>query len=309
MKKWFVFIFIFCWAVPGSSVALADGEHVAIVKGRSLPPYEEAVQGMRKSLSESGPSWVIDLYDLEGHPEEKKREIVEQLLKNQTKLILTVGSEAAQAFRDEADNLPVVMAMVYDPVGEGLADEQRHYGAYLKVSFDQRFSVLKKVAPSLKTLALLRRAGTKASLVEEAKNAASQNGLQLIVMDVESMGKFSNVLEETSKKSQALVMILDQEIYNSSTAKELLLFSAREKYPVLAVAPNYVQAGALMSVSSDFQENGATAGKLAARLLKGETPSTHFMPTEKIRVAWNKRIAGVFGIDAALQEGVVDDVY
>ena len=310
MKKPLVYFFVFF--ILGAAVFCSPvwaGGHIAVIQGRSLPPYEEAIQGIRQSLSQSDPSWNIDVYDLEGHPDDKKGPIVDLIRKSGAKLVLTVGTEAAQAFRDEFDDLSIVMMMVYDPVGEGLADEQHHYGVYLKVSFDQRFSILKKIVPSLNTLSLLRRAGTKTSLVEEAKIAAATNGLQLVVIDLESLDKFSQVLKEASSKSQALVMILDQEVYNNSTAKELLLFSAREKYPVLALASNYVQAGALMSVSSDFRDNGATAAKLASRLLKGETFEEHFVPTEKIRVAWNKRIAGIFGIDAPKAEGVIDDVY
>jgi putative ABC transport system substrate-binding protein len=300
-----LFLFAFNLVLLDSAGA---GTHVAIVKGRPLPPYEEAIQGIREGLLQSDSSLDVDVHDFEGRFDQTEA-IVEQLRKDGTKLVIAVGTEAAQALRNEVGDLPLVMAMVYDPVGEGLADEQHHYGAYLKVSFDREFSILKKIMPGWKTLALVRRKGTKTALVEEAGQAAERSGLKLVVLELESLDQLSSTLEEASHKSDALLMILDQEIYNTSTAKELLLFSARKKYPIIALSSNYVQAGALMSVSSDFRSNGLTAGKLAARLLKNETSKPHFMPTEKLKTVWNKRIAGVFGIAAPADEGQVDETY
>ena len=157
-------------------------------------------------------------------------------------------------------------------------------------------------------MTLLRRQGTKGGLAEEAIQEAGKNGFELTIMELESLDKFTQSLEKASAISQALIMILDQEIYNGSTAKELLLFSARKKYPVIAISPNYVQAGALLSISSDFYSNGATAGKLGISLLKGEEPPIHFLPTEKIKVAWNERIADLFGIPPP-PDGEVDEKY
>jgi putative tryptophan/tyrosine transport system substrate-binding protein len=285
------------------------GAHVSIVKGRSLAPYEQAIQGIRESLLEADPTLEVDVHDLKGKKEEAGRALAQELRQAGSKLVITVGSEAAQAMKEELKDLPMICAMAYDPIEEGLVDPSHHYAVYLKVSFEKRFAILKKVLPNFKTLALIHRKDTKAAVLKEARVAADKAGLELAVLELGSMDHFSRVLEEASKKSQALIMILDQELYNQATAKELLLFSARKKYPIIAFAPNYVQAGALMSVSSDFRGNGAAAGRMAAQLLKGNGLADRFVQTEQVRIAWNQRIAGIFGISAAVPQREFDEIH
>jgi len=280
--------------------------HVAIVQGRAaLKPYQQAVEGIRQGLGREGDPQV-DIYDLNGDVSQGPQ-IAGQIKQKNTKLVFTVGTEAFQAMKGQLNDLPIIMTMVYDPVGEGLADEHSR-GAYLKVSFDRQFSMFRKLVPPIKKLAMLYPKNMKRSWNEEARSAAAKNGMELALVGFESLDQFSAALEEASKQSQMLVMVLDQELYNSSTAKELLLFSARNKYPIAAIASNYVKAGALFSISADYQENGITAGKMGAQMLSGITPSEAFVATERLNIAWNKRIADLCSIPSP-PSGQVDEIY
>ncbi len=270
-----------------------------------MKPYQQAVDGIREGLGrEADPQ--VDLFDLNGDVS-KGPQVAGEIKQKDTKLIFTVGTEAFQAMKGQLNGLPVIMTMVYDPVGEGLADEHSR-GVYLKVSFDRQFALFSKLVPPIKKISLLYRKDKDTQWTEEAKAAAVKNDLELVLIGFTSLDQFSASLEQASKQSQMLVMILDQELYNSSTAKELLLFSARNKYPIAAIAPNYVKAGALFSVSADYRENGVAAGKMGAQLLKGDTPPQAFVPTEKLRVAWNKHIADLCAVPSPA-EGQVDENY
>src|SRR3989338_4242402 len=102
MKKYLItvlFMFSGVFLIVSSAVT-AEEAHVSIVTGRSLAPYEEAIRGIKESLSRSGLSLEVDVHNFEGKLDDKQK-IVDELRKDGAKMVITVGSEAAKALKDE----------------------------------------------------------------------------------------------------------------------------------------------------------------------------------------------------------------
>ena len=77
-----------------------------------------------------------------------------------------------------------------------------------------------------------------------------------------------------------------------------LIGAAREcKVPVFSPSPFEVMQGATLSYFPDFQEGGVQAGRMIARVLKGEKPAAiPFYRVERTRVAVNEAEAGKLGL-------------
>jgi putative ABC transport system substrate-binding protein len=82
------------------------------------------------------------------------------------------------------------------------------------------------------------------------------------------------------------------------TGFEILIKAANEcKIPVFSPAPFEVLHGAVASFFPDFQEGGVEAGKMIARILKGESPGKiPFYQLKTAKLAVNPASAGKAGV-------------
>jgi ABC-type uncharacterized transport system substrate-binding protein len=261
-----------------------------------MPPYEQAVQGIQHGLKLKGVDVRLDVYNIEGNIQ-KGTDVLKQIREKKTNLVFAVGTEAYKAVSSLSD-IPIVTAMLVDPEGEGIVKNAPNvYGAYLKVPFEQQFELIKKIVPELNPIAIICWCEPgKKRVAAEAQPAAERKEITVVPIKIESIKNFPDALEQASRDSKALLMAFDNELYNSATSKELLLFSARNKFPLIAFAPNYVKSGALLSFSSDYAENGKSAANLGANILQNQIPGNRFVPTGEVWVAWNSNVAKTFGI-------------
>ena len=254
--------------------AFAGPKQAAIVLSRDLPPYQQAASGIKQEFKKSGVEAAFDLYNIDGDLQ-KSAGFAREIQNKNTDIVFTIGTEAFKGMTENLKEIPVAAAMLVDPVGEGLVapNQKNIYGAYLQVPFQERFRRLKKIVPNLYPVSLIYL--KHSSLFQEADAAAKNSGFKLVPIGVSSIQEFPAALEQAARDSKALMMILDNDLYNSATSKELLLFSARNKFPVIAFSPNYVKSGALLSFSSDFTENGAGTARLAFSILNNESIKEH----------------------------------
>jgi putative tryptophan/tyrosine transport system substrate-binding protein len=289
-------IFMFLVVLPEIG---ADTTHrVAVVISRRLGPYAEAAQGIRQYFRDQSSDAVIDQYDLEGDPE-KAAQITSEIVNRNTNLIFAVGTEATQAALTHTENLPVVTSMVYDPRAEGMIEasqEKRVYGALLAVPWDTQFELIRNVMPSWKRLAIIYRPEGNQELIAAAEAEAQTFGFELVLLPLSSMLDFSQTVREARKKADALVMVLDRVIYNRTTTKELFLFSARHKFPIISFSPNHVKSGALISLSTNFHQNGKDAASIGIFLLQSEKVKHRFVASKEVWITWNKHVANALEI-------------
>lgn len=282
---------------------------VAIVQSRTMAPYALAVEGLQQELRKLKIDAQFNFYNIEGDIQ-KGEEISKRILERRVVLVFAIGTEAFKALSGYLNEIPIITVMLVDPEGEGIVakDKTNVYGAYLKVPFEQIFHLIKKIVPDLNPIALIYLENRNEA-VSEALAAADQGGISLVPFKIDSVKEFSKALDEISKRSKALLMTIDNELYNSATVKELLLFSARNKFPIIAFSPSYVKSGALLSFSSNFLENGKSAARLSVPILQGKPVKQRFVPTENVWTAWNKHVAGVFKISLPREGGAEIDEY
>ncbi|MCB9800491.1 MAG: hypothetical protein H6757_07025 [Candidatus Omnitrophica bacterium] len=295
-------VFLCFFWVQSSAFAdsAGNGYRVAVIKSRLLAPYDQAARGINDFLSRKDPSISVDFYELDGDLH-KWEEISRELVQSHTNLLMPVGTEAAQAVLSKDPGLPVVTAMVYDPFGtEGVLrghDPDRFYGAPLKISWEARFRWLKKYMPGWKRYAIIYRPALNPSLIEDVSVIASAYGLEIMPLPIESLANLREMIENAYKYSDALLMTLDRTIYNQATAKELFLFSARYRYPVISFSPAYVESGALMSFSVLFEHNGQDAARIAWNLLEAKMVAPHSEEPADMQITWNLSVAKTLGIE------------
>ena len=283
-------------SIPSSSAG--ESSRVTIVISRNLAPYQETVKEIEVEFLRRDIDVELSYYQLSGAVE-KGEDVLEKMHEEGSKIAVTIGTEAFLAMKPHMNSIQVVAAMIYDPMGEGLLDGiedlETVSGAYLKVPYVIQFALLQEIMPEIKKLSLIYFLNRKEALAE-VRAAASQNSMEIVAFGIKKLKDFLPTLDQARSNSDAFLMVLDQDLYSTSTSRELLLFSARNRFPVIAFSPNYVESGALISFSADYRNNGRAAAQKVVQILKGENVKSHWMPPQELVVAWNQRTANALEI-------------
>jgi len=277
---------------------------VAIINSRDLGPYNTAIESIEKHLKQELKAVEIRQYSLEGKID-KGAAVGKKVTADKNDLLITVGTEATQVAMEHTSDVPIVTSMVYSPQAEGLVrgDQQlRVYGAPLAVPWTNQFKLLKELLPQWQSYAIIYRPGAAQSLMAGVNTAAEQNALNLSLHEIENLADLTTSAKAAAEESDALIMVLDRQLYNRTTVKELFLFCARKRYPIITFSPNYVASGALLSLSVDYEENGKDAALLSALLLKNSSPiKEHFSAPSKVLLTWNSNVADSLSINLSKQ--------
>jgi putative tryptophan/tyrosine transport system substrate-binding protein len=271
---------------------------VGIVLSQPLAPYQEAATGIQEGLAGLPLDITTDVYQLKGDPGDQER-IVQELLDHETSLIFAVGTEAYRALAPRVKDIPLVIAMVYDPLHEFDLDpdEDRNvYAAALRVPYEQQLMIFKEHVPAIKKVAVICMSGDETAIAAELRLGQKGTGLEIVPIALTDLKDLEPALAKVRTEAEAFLMILDKSIYTTATTPKILLSFARSQIPVWSFSPNYVKAGALISVSSSYHGNGMTAATLAGDILLGRPVPQRYVPTDGVVIAWNEHVAQALGI-------------
>jgi putative ABC transport system substrate-binding protein len=96
-------------------------------------------------------------------------------------------------------------------------------------------------------------------------------------------------LKHISRNADVLLAIPDQTVYSGKTAKEVLLFSYRNRIPFIGLSASWVKAGALYALGIDYRDLGRQAAELANNILAGTPPEKTSSYPDKIIYTMNSR--------------------
>lgn len=310
-------LWLICWlGLPVVATAAQAGVDapvaVAIVLSQELSPYQDAAEGIRDGLAALPFTVDVEAYQLEDDPQDQER-IATALRDRGTKLIFTIGTEAYRAFAPRIGDTPLVITMVYDPQHEFDLDPVKDphvYSANLRVPYDEQLAIFHEYMPAIDKVAVICMSKSEVSALKKMKSRPKNSRPEIIPVVLTDLKDLDQALAGALSETQALLMVLDPSLYTTVTTPKILLSCARSRIPVWSFSPNYVKAGALMSVSSSYRRNGITAAALAGEILLGRPVAQHYVPTKGILVAWNEHVAEALGIDLpATKRETADLVY
>jgi putative ABC transport system substrate-binding protein len=242
------------WAAAGGIVALLSHD---------APPYEEALAGFREHLGGTAGAPPVEVVALGGDPE-KARTAVQRAVASGARLILAAGSLAAEAACAQT-HVPVVATLVLDP--GGLPKGPRITGIGLAIPPGVQLGWLKRLLPGRTRIGVLYTPEENASFVEEVRELARSAGLELVAQEVRSPKDLPGALEALGRRADVLWGLPDHAVYTAQTAKAILLFSFRNRIPLVGLSDAWVKAGALYALEPDYRDLGAQSAELAAALL------------------------------------------
>jgi putative tryptophan/tyrosine transport system substrate-binding protein len=232
-------------------------------------------------------------------------DLAAELVRSNVDVIVTGGTFAAKALKAATEQIPVVMAIVGDPVAAGLVENlARPDGNLTGFSIvapelgGKRLELLKEIVPNVSSVAVLLNVRNPQSQIElkEMLSAALTMGLQLYPAEISTEVGLEDAFAAMNKAAvQALVVLTDPILF--SQRKRTVDLANMNRLPAMYFFQGFAEEGGLMSYGpSDADLFRRTAGYVD-RILKGARPRD--LPIEqptKFELFVNLKAARIAGI-------------
>src|SRR5262245_31661725 len=213
--------------------------------------------------------------------------LVAELVRLKVDVIITGGPQATRAAKEATSTIPIVMANVGDPVGEGfVASLARPGGNITGLSAlapelsGKRLELLREVVPKLTRVAVLGTAsGPGVSLqLRELEPAAKAFKVQLHYLDVQNPKDIDSAFRAASKERADAVITLGGGILVSQRA-QIVELAAKNRLPAIYHQGWFVEDGGLMYYGVNLLDLDRRAATYVDRILKGAKPAD--LPVEQ----------------------------
>ncbi|MCG2746793.1 MAG: hypothetical protein L6365_04595 [Desulfobulbaceae bacterium] len=190
-----------------------------------------------------------------------------------------MGRNALLAVRDIRE-IPIVFLLVVAPEII-IEDRDNITGINLGIPASLQFGELARLLPQVRRIGVIYNTAHSAMDIQQARR--ERPDLQFVALNAQSTREVPALLEELHGKVDLIWLLLDITVTNPQVLESYILFSFRDKVPVLAFSEKYLKSGAAIVVTFDLEAMGDQAAVMAARILLG-TPVSAVLPADIDRV-------------------------
>jgi putative ABC transport system substrate-binding protein len=221
-------------------------------------------------------------------------------------VILAIGSISVEHLLEVTRTVPIIFAIVADPVGGGYVGSMAQPGGNATgfMMFEYSLSakwleLLKEVAPGLRRAAVLRESALPAGIGQFAvvQAVAPSLGMDVRPIRTEDPAEIERGIAAFAQASDGGLIVAAGP--SSVVHRELIIgLAARYKLPAIYIERFFATAGGLISYGPDFVDQIRQAATYVARVLKGEKPAD--LPVQaptKYQLIVNLRTAKALGIN------------
>jgi putative ABC transport system substrate-binding protein len=310
MSKKFVLVLLaaFILASGQSSDAQQPGKipRIGVLRIGSPPdPFVEPFrQGLRDLGYVEGKNILIEYRYAEGKSD-RLPNLAAELVRIKSDVIVTADTPPIRAVKSATSEIPIVMAVVADPVAVGLIASLARPGgnitglSNLAPELDgKRLELLKETMSTVTRVAWVWDPGNPALAIrlKGIQAAAQAFGLKLQALEVRNPKELESAFETAIR--ERVGALLAPTVMANTYQRQFVDFAEKKRLPLIYDTKEFVeQAGGLMSYGPDFSDLWRRAATYVGRILKGAKPSD--LPVEqptKFELVINLKTAKVFGL-------------
>lgn len=267
---------------------------------------EDAIKlGLREADMEEGRDFELRISSAQGDLATLPS-LIDAALDGGAKVIVTLQDATLQAAVQRVKTVPVVFNLLSDPfaAGAGTSDEDHLpnvTGVYSPGFGDpeqtERVALIRRIVPKARSIGVLFSPEEQLSVdfKDRMTKTAGQAGLKVTAIPVSGVADVGEATRALCGKKVDAIEFFGNAAHAGFAS---LIKVAREcKVPVFSPSPFEVLQGAIASFYPDFQEGGVEAGKMIARVLRGESPaSMPFYRLETTKTVVNQEDATKLGV-------------
>jgi putative tryptophan/tyrosine transport system substrate-binding protein len=285
----------------------ASPRRIGVLLTSWLPENKE-VQAFRQGLREAGYAEgrdvVVEWRSASGDYDQLPQ-LAADLVQSKVDVIVTDGTVATRALKRATSTIPLVMALVADPVGSGLVANLAHPGGnvtgltmMIPDLSAKRLQLLKEAIPRLTRVAVLWNRDTPYSpkVIEELKAAAPSLSIELSFVNARTPEEFAPAFSAVSQARAQALYVIEDSLFTTHRAT-LVKLASKARLPNISGVRQYVEAGALISYGPNVADMLRRSAEYVDKILKGAKPGD--LPIEqptKFELAVNLKTAKALGI-------------
>ena len=225
-------------------------------------------------------------------------------------LILSSSSPTTAALQQQTRTIPIIFAIVTDPVGQGFVASLAKPGGNitgfinLEASITGKYlELLKEIAPRVARVAIYFNPITAPysdTYLQPFKAAAASFGVEPIVAPVRDMTDLEAVVAAFAREPNGGLIAMPDG-FSTAHRVEVTSLAARYGLPAVYAVRQFSEVGGLMSYGSDTTDNYRRAATYVDRILRGEKPGD--LPAQfpvKFELVINLKTAKALGLEVPL---------
>jgi putative tryptophan/tyrosine transport system substrate-binding protein len=250
---------------------------------------------------------------------ESMRRFAKELVALQPDLILSSTTPTTTALLEQTRTIPIVFAIVADPVGSGfVASLARPGGNITGFIFTEPtmagkwLALLKEIAPRVARVAMLFNpaSATYAEYwLNPFKAAAASFAVEAIPAPVRDRSDLEAVIAAQAREPNSGLIAMPDSFMDAHRV-EVTALAARYRLPAVYPFRLFAEVGGLLSYGVDRTDNFRRAATYADRILKGANPSE--LPVQapiKFELVINLKTAKAIGLEVPLHlQQLADEV-
>jgi len=274
----------------------------------STPVFEGFRQGLRDLGWVEGRNIALEYRFAQGRPDGLPA-LAAELVRLKVDVIVIEGGQAALAAKHATQTIPIVMAVIDDPVKAGLVASLARPGGnvtgltlFASELSGKRLQLLKEVVPRSTLVAVIRNVThpNAADLWGETEAAARSLDLRLQSVEVRSPADLGGAFKAvTSARPSAFITLADGMLFYNRT--RIGDFAAQSQLPAIYPDREFAKAGGLMAYGPSLASNFRRAATYVDKILKGAKPAD--LPVEqptKFELVINAKTAKALGLTIPL---------
>ena len=207
-------------------------------------------------------------------------EIVADLVQLKVAVIVTHSTAPVVAAKQATSVIPIVFALMGDPVGSGVvASLSRPGGNVTGLSIQstdlasKRLELLREVLPRLRRLAIMVDVGFAQGVLEmgEVKATARTLGLEVTPLEIRRAEDIAPAFE--ARKAQADALYVGVAALVTTNRTRIITLALGARLPTIFNTRDFVQAGALMSYGPNYPDMFRRTADLVDKILRGTKPA------------------------------------
>src|SRR5262245_4974302 len=195
------------------------------------------------------------------------------LVTHQMDLIMTNGTQAAQAAHQATTTIPIVFYVGSDPVQNGLIASYARPGGNLTgmvigLYGEMHLAMLKEALPGVVRVASLVRAHPEFPDWVSFADTARKLGVELLNMDVPGPEGFDDFFA-AARRAGADAVVVPNLVWLGSHLKRLGELATQRGFPAIGFARAFAEGGGLLSYGQQLEATRARVAAQVDKLLKG----------------------------------------
>jgi putative tryptophan/tyrosine transport system substrate-binding protein len=248
---------------------------------------------------------TIDARYVASNDAETRQRYAQELATLQPDLILSQTTQTTHALLKQTRTIPIVFALVADPVGEGFVASFPRPGGNVTgfvitepTMGGKWLEVLKEIAPDVtRVLVPFNTAATGAEYyLNSLRTTATHLGIDAGAIFVRDLSELESAVAAHARAPHGgLVMVPDA--YMTGHSQELTSLIARYRLPTVYALRLFAEVGGLLSYGNDALDNFRRAAIYSDRILKGAKPGElPVQAPEKYELVINLKTANALGL-------------